>query len=206
MEAVEFFEGLQADNSKTYWTAHKDTYERCVRAPMAELLSELAGEFGDGKIFRPYRDVRFSRDKAPYKDHIAAVVGRGYIHLDADALGAGAGIYMMDAAQLARYREAVADDDTGAELERIIAAVASKGIRVHSHDALKRAPKGYPADHPRIDLLRYKDLVSWQEWPVGAWLGTAKAKQRIVEFFRAAAPLGDWLAANVGEPADLARR
>ena len=61
-EALEFYEGLTADNSKTYWTAHKAVYESQVLAPMEALLVELEAEFGAGKIFRPYRDVRFSAD------------------------------------------------------------------------------------------------------------------------------------------------
>src|ERR1051325_11884594 len=69
-EALEFYEGLEADNSKTYWTAHKTVYDEKVHAPMLALLAELEPEFGAGKIFRPYRDVRFSADKSPYKTAI----------------------------------------------------------------------------------------------------------------------------------------
>ena len=65
VEALEFFEGLEADNSKAYWQRHKDVYDTIVRAPMEELLAELEPEFGEGRIFRPYRDIRFSRDKSP---------------------------------------------------------------------------------------------------------------------------------------------
>jgi uncharacterized protein (DUF2461 family) len=75
-EALEFFEGLEADNSKTYWQRNKGVYEQLVRAPMEELLAELAPEWGEGRIFRPYRDIRFSADKTPYKTHIGAMVGR----------------------------------------------------------------------------------------------------------------------------------
>ena len=79
-QALEFYEGLEADNSKTYWTAHRGEYETHVRTPMVGLLEELAPEFGTAKLFRPYRDVRFSSDKTPYKTHQGAVVtpeGRG---------------------------------------------------------------------------------------------------------------------------------
>ncbi len=88
-EALEFFEGLEADNSKTYWQRNKDVYESLVRAPMEQLLEELAPEFGEGRIFRPYRDIRFSSDKSPYKTNIAAMIGEGYVELTADGLGAG---------------------------------------------------------------------------------------------------------------------
>src|SRR6187397_1705331 len=95
-EALEFFEGLEADNSKAYWQAHRDDYDELVRAPMEELLAELEPGWGEGRIFRPYRDVRFSRDKSPYKTNIAATVSEGgYISFSADGLGVGTGYYMM---------------------------------------------------------------------------------------------------------------
>ena len=198
-EAIEFYEGLEADNSKAYWQDHKDVYETLVRGPMDELLVELAPEFGEGKIFRPYRDVRFSADKSPYKTAMgASLSGGGYIHLSAEGLGAGCGMYMMAPDQLERFRRAVSDDRSGAELTRMVAKVTKAGIEVSAHDALKTAPKGYPKDHPRIELLRQKGLITWKHWPVGAWLGTRQAKNRVVEFLRASRPVNDWLAANVG--------
>ena len=91
-EALEFFEGLEADNSKTYWQRHKATYEKAVLAPMEALLDELRPEWGDSRIMRPYRDIRFSADKSPYKTFIAATAGPGYVHLSSRGLGAGAGV------------------------------------------------------------------------------------------------------------------
>ncbi|MDQ1748293.1 MAG: hypothetical protein QOD07_2556 [Frankiaceae bacterium] len=193
-EAVEFYEGLCADNSKTYWTAHKHVYDEAVRAPMVELLAELKPEFGPARIYRPNRDVRFSKDKSPYKTQIAAVLERGgYIKLSAEGLGIGAGAYMMDSPSLQRFRAAVADDATGAKLVGIIAKLEKSGIGVSTHESLKRVPAGYPPDHPRADLLRYKDLVAWRDWPVAAWLGTAAAKKRVVDTLRATDPLRAWL-------------
>jgi uncharacterized protein (TIGR02453 family) len=207
VEALEFFEGLEADNSKAYWQRHKETYDTLVRPPMEELLAELEPEFGEGKIFRPYRDVRFSADKTPYKTHIAATIGDGYVMLGKDGLGVGAGMHEMAPDQLERYRESVADDGSGPALERVIAEAEKKGVDVSGHDALKTAPRGYPKDHPRIELLRYKGVVAWKDWPAAAWMGTAKAKDRIVEFFRNAQPLNDWLAKNVGpSTAPMGRR
>lgn len=198
-EALEFFEGLEADNSKTYWERNKPIYETAVRGPMEELLAELEPEFGESRIFRPYRDIRFSADKSPYKTNIAAMVGAGYVHLTADALGAGSGMWEMAPDQLERYRAAVDADRSGTKLEGIAATARAAGLEVTGHDTLKSAPRGYPKDHPRIDLLRYKGLIAWREWPAGAWLGTRKAKDRVVEFLKASRPLNDWLRANVGE-------
>jgi len=199
VEAIEFFEGLEADNSKTYWLERKGVYESSVKAPMEALLAELAGEFGEAHLFRPYRDVRFSKDKSPYKTNIAATVGeRGYVSLSAEALGAGSGMYMMAPDQLERYRAAVDSPGSGAELERLVAGLRGRGASVESHDALKTVPKGYPKDHPRADLLRGKGLISWQQWSVGEWLGTSEARKRVVSFLRASRPLCEWLDGHVG--------
>ncbi len=206
-EAIEFYEGLEADNSKTYWTANKAVYEECVLAPMMALLGELEAEFGEAKVFRPYRDVRFSKDKSPYKTGMGATLASGgYIHLSATGLGLGNGMYMMAPDQLERYRQAVASDPSGAELLAVIANAAAKGITVSGHDDLKTAPKGYPKDHPRIDLLKHKGLVTWKEWPVTPWLGTAKVKKDVVKFLRDARPVNEWLSSYVGPTTmDLSR-
>jgi uncharacterized protein (TIGR02453 family) len=197
-EALEFYEGLEADNSKSYWLAHKSTYDDLVRAPMVELLAELEPEFGPARIYRPFRDVRFSKDKSPYKTQIAAVFERGgYVKLSAEGLGAGAGRYRFSPDQLKRYRDAVADDRRGGALAALLDRLRADGVDVSSHDVLARVPAGYPKDSPRADLLRYKDLVAWRDWPVAAWLGTPKAKDRLEEFFRTCTPLTDWLAAHV---------
>jgi uncharacterized protein (TIGR02453 family) len=198
VEALEFLEGLEADNSKSYWQANKETYEKLVRAPMEELLAELAPKYGEGRIFRPYRDVRFSADKSPYKTNIAAVVGDGYVQVNARGLGCGSGMYEMAPDQLDRYRQAVSADRSGRALESILAKTRAAGLEATGHDILKSAPKGYPKDHPRIELLRYKGLITWKEWPAGAWLGTRKAMTRVVEFLEASKPLNAWLQTNVG--------
>jgi len=198
-EALEFYEGLAADNSKTYWTAHQTFYEERVREPMRELLAALEPEFGPGKIFRPYRDVRFSNDKSPYKTHLGAwLEAGGYVQLSADGLAAGCGMYQMESDQLDRYRKAVAGDRTGKQLTDVIAAIESAGIGVHGHGSLKTVPRGYPKDHPRVDLLRHKGLTTWQEWAPAAWLGTPKAQTRLVEFLRTSRPLREWLDDHVG--------
>jgi uncharacterized protein (TIGR02453 family) len=186
-EALDFYDGLVADNTKTYWTEHKAVYTEKILGPMTELTEELAAEFGEPKLFRPYRDVRFSADKTPYKTHIGAVVGgTGYIQLSAEGLAAGAGMWQLSPEQLARY------------LEEIVAAIEKAGLSVHGHGVLKSAPRGYPADHPRIGLLRNKGLTAWRQWPVEPWLETASAKDRLVSFFRTSMPLTSWLNTNAG--------
>ncbi len=199
VEAIEFFERLEDDNTKTFWIEHKSVYDECVRAPMQDLLDDLEKRFGGGKIFRPHRDVRFSKDKTPYKTNIAATLERGgYISLSADGFSVGTGYYMMAKDQLAKFRAAIDDDKTGAGLERTIAKLTKAGVDVTAHDSLKTAPRGYPKDHERIELLRMKGCIAWQQWDIGAWLDTAEPKDRIVQFNKNAKPLITWLDTNVG--------
>jgi len=198
VEALEFYEGLEADNTKSYWLHNKAVYDEKVLGPMQELVGELGPAWGEAKIFRTYRDIRFSADKTPYKTSIAAVVGDAYIQLTAHGLGAGSGMWEMAPDQLERYRAAVSDERSGKALAGIVTKAKTAGVDITGHGELKTAPKGYPKDHPRIDLLRFKGIITWKEWPAGAWLGTKKAKDRIVEFMKASKPLNDWLRTRVG--------
>jgi uncharacterized protein (TIGR02453 family) len=198
VEALEFYEGLEAENEKAYWQRHRETYEREVLGPMQALLDDLEPEFGGARIFRPYRDVRFSKDKSPYKTHIGATIGGGYVQLSADGLAAGCGMWEMAPDQLERYREAVDDEASGGELERIVDTARSKRLEVMGHGALKTAPRGYPKDHPRIELLRYKGLVTWRSFGAGAWLGTEAAETKVIAFLHDSRPLMGWLETAVG--------
>jgi len=199
--ALDFFEGLERENTKAYWTAHRSVYDQAVLEPMTQLTDELAPEYGPVKIFRPYRDVRFSADKSPYRTEIGAIIGSAYIRLSAAGLSAGNGMFHLAADQLDRYRRSVADDATGAELAKITKALVGQGMMLISHEKLKSAPRGYPADHPRADLLKNKGLVAYREWPVEPWLGTPEAGDRVKAFLVASAPLTRWLDAHVGAPA-----
>jgi uncharacterized protein (TIGR02453 family) len=197
--ALDFYDGLEEDNSRAYWQAHKAVYEQAVLRPMEELLAEVEGRLGAGRIFRPYRDLRFSADKSPYKTTMAAAVGGdGYIQFSAAGLAAGRGRYLMAPDELQRYRQAVAAEPSGSDLARIVSAIRKEGVEVTSRDRLKTGPRGFPKDHPRIDLLGMKGLIAWQQWPAGKWLATAQAKPRLLEFFACAGPLSGWLDANVG--------
>ena len=203
-DAVQFFMALQADNAKAYWSAHKAFYETSVHEPMAALLDELSGEFGPGRIARPYRDVRFRADKSPYKTEIYATLDRGgYVRLGVDGLTAVLGYHVMTTAQLDQDRRAVSDDTLGAQLAAMVERLRGEGLQVGGGQVLKTAPRGYPSDHPRIELLRYKGLICWHHWPPAPWLSTTKAKDRVAGFLRTAAPLHHWLDQQVG-PADAA--
>jgi uncharacterized protein (TIGR02453 family) len=199
-EAIEFFEGLEAENTKAFWESHKPVYQSEVLAPMQALLADLAPEFGTAKLFRPYRDTRFSADKSPYKTTIAALVGRGgYLQFSADGLGAAVGTFHMAADQLDRYRRSVDSDVAGRDLEKIVARLARDCSSLIGHDVLKTAPRGFPKDHPRIDLLRRKGVAVWHEFAPSDWLASPGAPKVVAAFYRSAAPLRAWLDTHVGD-------
>jgi uncharacterized protein (TIGR02453 family) len=206
-----FFEGLEADNSKAYWADHKPVYDEQVRGPLEDLLADLAPEFGEAKVFRPYRDVRFAKDKSPYKTHTAGHThGRGghgalYVQVDAAGLMVAGGYWRMERDQLARYRAAVADDGTGPVAVRLVRSLERDGWEPASVvEQLARAPRGYPADHPRVDLLRRKGLAMARRLPLEPWLHEPAAAQVVAEHWRALAPLNRWLDRHVGPPVPAA--
>lgn len=212
--ALQFYEQLEADNTRAWWLAHKDVYDTEVKAPFEALGTLVEDEFGPLRIFRPNRDTRFSSDKTPYKTRCYAVTeGEGaesyYVEISAHGLVAASGYWMMANDQLARYRAAVDDDTTGPELERLVAALRAARYTIEPH-GLKTAPRGYPRDHPRVELLRHKSVAVLRTFPPAAWLGTKGAATRITGVWRAAAPVNAWLAAHVGPstepPAERWRR
>jgi uncharacterized protein (TIGR02453 family) len=197
-EAMVFFEGLEADNSKAYWDDHRAVYEGSVRAPMLALLSALEPEFGEPHVFRPYRDVRFSKDKSPYKTAIGAHSDRGgYVQLSAAGLMVGAGYWQTASDQVERLRAAVADDRRGKALESLVDELREAGYEV-SGTQLKTRPKGYEADHPRIDLLRYKTLTAGRHFGEPSWLATPACVDQVAEAWRTMRRLTAWLDENVG--------
>jgi uncharacterized protein (TIGR02453 family) len=196
-EAFRFFEGLEAHNNREWFQAHKDEYERACREPMKKLLAELPRRSGPGKISRINRDMRFSRDRAPYKTHIAAGVGGYYISLSRAGLYIGAGIYKPDGAELERLRAAIDSDVPGRKLATIVAALRRKGYAVDTHERLTSAPRGYSADHPRIDLLRMKDIFGGKSFAPQPWMSTRKALDRIRRAMTELQPLRDWIDAHV---------
>lgn len=194
-EATRFFEQLAADNTKVFWTANKATYDEKVRAPMVELTDALAKTYGPFKIFRPNRDVRFAKDKSPYKTNIAASAeteggASVYVSFSADGFYAGTGYYYFAKDQLGRYRDAVAADGTGAALQKLVAAARKKDYEVHG-ESLKIAPRGYPKDHARVDLLRHTGLY------VGTYIADATLA-KVKTALKNGQPLAAWLDAHVG--------
>jgi uncharacterized protein (TIGR02453 family) len=204
-QALEFFAGLEADNSKAYFTAHRATFDEAVHAPLTALVAELEPRFGPGRVMRPYRDIRFTKDKRPYRTALGAMLRDGYVQISARGLGVGSGAYHLARDQLVRYRAAVADDASGTALEDLADAIEAREIDVAGTDPLRTAPRGYANDHPRIELLRFRGLIAWKGFAVEPWLATAAAKERVVEVLDATAPLRAWLTEHVGESAEEPR-
>jgi uncharacterized protein (TIGR02453 family) len=206
-EAFRFYEGLIAYNSRTYWQANKPIFEQAVKAPMLALLDELA-EYGPYHVFRPHKDVRFAKDKTPYKDHIGAYGesqgGTGfYVQFSATGMIAGSGYYQMAGDQLDRYRAALDADAVGAEIVAITDGLRAAGLRLTAMSELKTSPRGYARDHPRIDLLRLKGLVATRQWTPAKWMQTKAVVGRVREAWEVAAAMNAWLDAHVG-PSTLA--
>jgi uncharacterized protein (TIGR02453 family) len=211
-----WFKGLEADNTKEYFAASRDFFEDSVRGQMEALLTELSKKFGgEVKMFRQNRDIRFSADKSPYKTNTyGAVYGSGiaaqglYASISADGLVAGSGYHMMARDQLDRYRDGVADPHHGPELMKLVAKAAEAGLELWG-ESLATAPRGYPKDHERIELLRRKSLSLGAMLNFGRRISRTDGLQFVTKTWRAAAPVTGWLDEHVGAsttPMDRARR
>ena len=201
-EAIEFYEQLEADNSKAFWEANKQTYRDVVKASAQELCDEL-DEFGPFHLFRPHNDLRFSKNKPPYKTHQGAYGesegGAGhYFHISAAGLMCGTGYYAMAKDQLERFRQAVDADATGAEIAGIVDDLARRRYEIGAMGELKTAPRGYPKDHPRIVLIRRKGLMASKDFGAPKWLHTKQAATKIRDTWQGAAAMNAWLDAHVG--------
>lgn len=206
----EFFEGLAVHNDRGWFAEHKVQYETEVRAPLEDLLDALEPEFGAARLFRLHRDVRFSKDKSPYKTQQGGLIDMGtgctrYLHVDAAGIMLGTGAPHLDRDQLARFRDAVAGSP-GEELGDVV-----RGLRRRRFDVgtlgpggitpegdLQRVPRGYPADHPRADLLRCKSLIAAVSFERPTWLESGRAVAEVTRRWRAMQPLADWIGAHVG--------
>ena len=156
-EGIAFWTGLERNNTREWFQAHKTQYEEAVRRPMQLLIDELAPLYGAGRLSRINKDMRFQKEK-PYKSYLATHLGGSYISFSKEGLWVGTGIYKPEPATMRQLREAIASDSSGPELSKIIASLQKKGLEIDTHARLDKPPRGYDASHPRIDLLRMKDI------------------------------------------------
>lgn len=194
--AGDFYAGLEANNSKEYWHAHKESYERDVLAPMQALMAELEAEFGAAKIFRPHRDVRFSADKSPYKLHQGAYVPTAqatgwYVQVSADGLMIGGGCYHWDRDRLKSFRRSV-DGAAGLELAQIVAELEAGGWEFNE-PTVATAPRGFDRGHPRIELLRRTSLTTGRDVEDVGVITSARLAGEVRERWRELSALITWL-------------
>ncbi|MGJ4050455.1 DUF2461 domain-containing protein [Corynebacterium macclintockiae] len=202
----EFFEDLDQDNTREFWTANRKRWERDVRQPMQALVTELSERFEPLRMFRPHRDLRFAKDAAPYKTWTGATSTRdstggiGY-YLEASPTGVvtGYGAMRMTPEQLRRFRSAIDDHPTGTQFQQIVDDLNSHSLELTpgADTPLKTAPRGYPAEHPRIHHLRWKGAAVIQHWPRADWIHTHQLADEIATVWETTQPLRDWLERNV---------
>jgi uncharacterized protein (TIGR02453 family) len=211
---AKFFRSLAKNQNRDWFQAHKGEFEEGYNGPMNALLGEVRTaidrafphcDLDEPKIFRIYRDVRFSKDKSPYKTHIGGVLpikrtGKMtevpmalYFHVGQPRSFGAAGHYMMDPSALEKFRKAVADDKRGRELDKLIASLKKKGFSIDSHDTYARVPKGFDPAHPRSEHLKRKGLtVGFPSIPKGL-LAKPKLAPWLAAHCKTAAPLVEWL-------------
>ena len=192
-EAVTFFTALARNNNREWFQSHKDTYEEAVREPMKALVGVLEPHLGRGSISRINRDNRFFKNRPPYKTHIAAGVGRYYLSISSTGLYVGTGLYRPDSPTLERLRAAIDRDGSGSELVKIVASLRRRRYQVDTHERLASAPRGYPKDHPRADLLQMKDIHAGTLMAPGPELSSRNALDRIRRTMNDLKPFVAWL-------------
>jgi len=205
-EALEFLRELEDNNDRDWFKANRARYDEYLVAP-GRALAERLGHLGEARFFRPYNDARFHA-RPPIKEQLGIAIGYGaaggfYVELSLDGVLVGAGLHHPASDQLERFRAAIDDGRRAAAFERALAKTAAAGLELVPPE-LKRAPRGYPLDHPRIDRLRLKQLTVFDRHPLGGWLHTPAATERVTAQLEAARPLVAWLTKHVG-PSQRAR-
>jgi uncharacterized protein (TIGR02453 family) len=201
-EAVEFLRELEANNDRDWFKANRGRYDDDLVEPAMDLAGRL-GDLGEPHLFRPYNDTRFHM-RPPIKEQLGLAIGYGgaggyYIELSLDGLLVAAGLHAPASDQLVRFRAAIDEGRRAASFERAIKAGEAAGLETAPPE-LKRAPRGYPLEHPRIDRLRMKELTVYCRHELGPWLHKRSADTRIRKELDGARPLVNWLAKHVGPP------
>jgi len=210
-EALTFLRRLKRNNRREWFLVHRGDYETHVRAPMLDLIGRLSGDLRqfapeivcDPKtaMYRIYRDVRFSPNKAPYKTHVAAVFpprglpkheGAGlYFHVSPDEVWIGGGMYAPQTPQLQAVREHIA-----ANLDRLRSIVESPGFRKTvgrlEGERLQRVPRGFAPDHPAAEYLKYRQFLAGCELPPSR-SASPRFYADVLDVFRHVAPLTRFL-------------
>lgn len=206
--ALEFLRELEANNDRDWFKANRSRYEKDLLAP-ARALAERLAHLGEPHFFRPYNNLRF-RSGPPLKEHLGVAIGYGgagsyYFDLSLDGLLVGGGLFHPAPDQLERFRAAIDSPRKAASFERAVSASEASGLALIA-PALKRAPRGYPSDHPRLDRLRMKQLTVYRRDPIGRWLHRPECDERVQGRLEATRPLVTWLREHVGPSSQPQRR
>jgi uncharacterized protein (TIGR02453 family) len=205
-EALEFLRELEDNNDRDWFKANRERYDAYLREPARELAERLA-HLGEARFFRPYNDTRFHM-RPPIKEQLGVAIGYGgaggfYFELSLDGLRVAAGLHHPASDQLARFRSAIDDGRRAGGFERALRSATDAGLTA-TEPELKRAPRGYPQDHPRLDRLRMKSITVNRRHALEPWLHQPRCDEIVVEQLDSARPLVAWLAKHVG-PTRLAR-
>lgn len=214
-EGIQFLKQLKKNNKRDWFLQHKHIYDEKVKMPMVSFLEDVRlglrkfapeMDFDPARaIFRIYRDVRFSSDKSPYKTHIAASINPDlpvntpagfYIHIEPGEVFAAGGLYHPGTAELSSIRKTIANDP-----KRLRRVLGHATFREHCPELygerLSRAPRGFPQDHPALDLLRYKQYLAYERFGAQTAL-TSELTTRTLDSFRAFLPLIRYLNEALG--------
>jgi uncharacterized protein (TIGR02453 family) len=206
-EALTFLRELENNNDRDWFRANRSRYDAQLAEPARAMAEQLA-HLGQPHFFRAYNDTRFHA-RPPIKEQYAVSIGHGapagyYFALSLDGLFVGAGLHHPATDQLERFRAAIDEDRRAEEFERAVQSAGETGLALIA-PALKRAPRGYPPDHPRVDRLRLKDLTVLHRHELGPWLHEPECDRRVREQLESARPLVQWLGERVG-PSSRATR
>jgi uncharacterized protein (TIGR02453 family) len=210
-ETFSFLSDLSSNNRKAWFDANKDRFRRGVEQPVQDFVSVMCARLIhvfrgikhlESKIFRIHRDIRFSQDKTPYKTHIGIRFSEDvskncaapffYVQLEAEKLLFATGQKEFEGEALDRYRTAVMDAETGRVLDTLVNKMRRNGAGLQG-EQLQKIPRGYPADHARADLLRFKGLYIENSLPVTQPVYSPAMVQICLTQFAKGKPLYDWL-------------
>jgi len=209
-----FLRGLTEHNDRDWFEAHRVAWDAEIVPAMLEWCGALAERLQDvmpglvfvprvgGSLYRLNRDVRFSRDKRPYKTHVAALLWEGgekhdapgvYLHVSPEEVIFGGGIYAFEEARLDRWRKLLHNLSSAERLEAALAAAKKAGLKLEISDKLQRPARGFDPDGPRAELSKYKGLAVIRKSKPAAWLSTPEALEKAEAAARAYAPLHAWM-------------
>lgn len=214
---LDFLRDLAQNNNRVWFEARKTDYQHHLLEPAQAFVNALGARLqsvdpdirfdarsdGSGTLIRIHRDVRFSKDKSPYKTAIAGIFWNGEgkkterpgfgFHLEPRGMSLMAGIFGFSPEQIDAYRQAVLDKRLGEALIKSVVKVQSAGAYTIAGEQLKRVPAGFDPDHPRADWLRYKGLHAGAPAIPAKTVTTPQLLERVLEHFRAMAPIEQWL-------------